>query len=91
MRIRAFATLRDVLGTNEVKIEMAENTAVRQVLRELVARYPALGKKLWDNTEKPTGQITILLNGRSLEYLKGLDSEVSNTDTLSLFPPVGGG
>ncbi len=91
MRIRAFATLRDVLGTNEVKIEMAEKTAVRQVLRELVVRYPALGRKLWDSAEKPTGQITILLNGRSLEYLNGLDSEVSNADTLSLFPPVGGG
>ena len=33
----------------------------------------------------------VLLNGRSIAFLQGLATPVSEADTLSLFPPVGGG
>jgi sulfur-carrier protein len=91
MRVRMFATLRDLLRTKEVTIEIEDETSVRQVLRRLVAAHPVLAGKLWDDNEKLTGLVTVLLNGRSLEYMNGLETTVQDDDSLSLFPPVGGG
>ena len=95
MRIRAYATLRDLLGTSKLDMTLDESagapTTAGQVLRRLAQAYPPLAGKLWADDGHLTGYITVLLNGRSIEYLRGLDTPVADDDTLSLFPPVGGG
>ncbi len=90
MNIKIYATLRDLLGTSLLCMEQPGPT-VRAVLRDLAAAYPALGAKLWDEQENLTGQVSIWVNGRSMEYLSGLDTPVRPGDNLALFPPVGGG
>ena len=70
---------------------VSHGATVGNVLDNLVERHPALGQKLWDADGRLTGYVTILLNGRSVAYLDGLESPVSDADTLALFPPVGGG
>ena len=95
MRIRAYATLRDLLGNGKFDIPLATTSgapaSVGQVMDRLVEVYPALVSKLWADDGHLTGYITILLNGRSIEYLRGMATPVTDEDTLSLFPPVGGG
>ena len=91
MRIRVYATLRDLIGTNEIEINVDGGTTVRQLLQELAERYPTLGKKLWNADGSLTGFVRVLINGRLLEYLDGLDTVVKEDDEVSLFPPVGGG
>jgi molybdopterin synthase sulfur carrier subunit len=91
MRIKAYATLRDLLGVAVMDISLDRATEIEQVLRRLVADCPAFGKKLWDENGEPTGYVTILLNGRSIEYLSGMATPVKDDDTVALFPPVGGG
>jgi molybdopterin synthase sulfur carrier subunit len=91
MRIRAYATLRDLLGTSAIILSLPGRVDIRYVLDRLVEAYPSLGGKLWDADGKWTGFVTVLLNGRSVEWLQGLDTSVADDDALSLFPPVGGG
>ncbi len=91
MRIRAYATMRDMLGTSKIEMVIGEPTPIRQVLKDLAGGCPEFGRKLWDGEGKLTGYITVFVNGRAVEYLDGLDTRVENDDTISLFPPVGGG
>ncbi len=91
MRIRVYATLRDLLGTDEITLDLDGKATAREVLRRLTAQYPALSEKLWDADGNPTGFVRVLLNGRLLEYLDGLDTPVEDRDEMGLFPPVGGG
>jgi len=95
MRIRAYATLRDLLGTSKLDLPLDASAGAAitagQVLQRLAAEYPALAGKLWADDGHLTGYVTVLLNGRSIEYLRGLDTPLADDDTLSLFPPVGGG
>ena len=91
MRIRTYATLRDLLGTSAMVLSLPGRVDVRYVLDRLVEAYPSLGGKLWDTEGDWSGFVTVLLNGRSIQWLQGLDTLVADDDTLSLFPPVGGG
>jgi molybdopterin synthase sulfur carrier subunit len=95
MRIRAYATLRDLLGTGKLDLALdpfpGTPVTVGQVLERLVQEHPPLAAKLWAEDGHLTGYITVLLNGRSIEYLQGLATPLTESDTLSLFPPVGGG
>ena len=91
MRIRTYATLRDLMGVSAVDLPLAERTTIGHVLHRLVESYPPLGHKLWNAEGQLAGFVTVLLNGRSVEYLQGLTTLVEDADSVSLFPPVGGG
>ncbi len=91
MQIRVYATLRDLLGQSRLNIPTTNTTTVGDVLECLAKEYPALDGKLWDANRNLTGFVTVLLNGRSIEYLQGLETPVTDADVMALFPPVGGG
>lgn len=91
MRIRAYATLRDLLGTGNLDRRLEAPATVGQVLRLLAADQPALAGKLWNADGSLADYVTVLLNGRSVAYLQGETTPVTDADGLSLFPPVGGG
>jgi molybdopterin synthase sulfur carrier subunit len=79
------------VGGKEIDLALAPSTTVRMVLRQLSARYPELGQKLWDEHEVMRGYVKVLKEGRDIRHLQGLDTALAEADTLSLFPPVGGG
>ncbi len=91
MQVRAYATLRDLVGQARLNIPAEDMSTVGEVLEALVAEHPALDRKLWDADHRLTGFVTVLLNGRSIQYLQGLSTPVKDTDSMALFPPVGGG
>ncbi len=91
MQVRFYANLRDLLKTSVIDLDVREAISMRDVLDRLVVCYPELHQKLWDADGKQTGYVQILLNGRPIQYLQGLDTPVQPTDNLRLFPPVGGG
>ncbi len=91
MQVRFYANLRDLLKTSVIDLDVREATSMRDVLHRLAACYPELNERLWDAEGKQTSYVQILLNGRPIQYLQGLDTPVQPTDNLRLFPPVGGG
>lgn len=91
MRIRIFATLRDLMGISAIDLPLPGTVDVGYVLDRLVEAHPMLAGKLWDADGNWSGFVTVLLNGRSVAYLSGLATPVADDDTISLFPPVGGG
>ena len=91
MHVKFYATLRDLLGTRAIDLDLAGPAPLQQVLNDLAAIYPPLRDKLWDAQGNLSSQVHIILNGRPVEFLDGLATQVAPADTLSLFPPVGGG
>ncbi len=63
---------------------------MRQVIEELLERYPQLQDELMQDGEI-SPRIHIFLNGREVRYSGGLDMVIPEDADLRIFPPVGGG
>jgi molybdopterin synthase sulfur carrier subunit len=91
MQVRIFATLRPLVGAREVEVEVRAGDTVRIVLEGLEDTYPALYERIMDEDGSIQTSIHVLVNGRSVKYLQGLDTAIGDDDRLALFPAVGGG
>ena len=78
MKVRYFATLRDLSGMEEEDFFVQETSSVEKVYSELKARHPAFSSQK---------NVLFALNERFVDP----QTKVSNDDVLAIFPPVSGG
>ena len=90
MLFRTFGPPAAVTGINQAEIDFDGSTA-RELLRELEARYEGIGKLLHPRGEELSELIYLLVNGKNILNLEGLDTPVRDGDTISLLPVTAGG
>lgn len=72
--------------------EIGGEQSVRSLLNRLCARYPRFGQIVFDiGAQELTGRVVIFFNGRTLEPAEGLETRLSDGDTLTFVPVVEGG
>jgi MoaD family protein len=92
MKINFYATYRQVVGGKTVDLPLPENVTVRQLLDEIIARYPKLRNEMLDEHGNMYPHVHILINGRDFQHLEHeLETVIAADDTVNIFPPVAGG
>ena len=89
--VNFFTTLRIFLNTNQVIIqatEMSVNELLRKSEEQVSKRF--LHKLLNQDGQILPG-VMILVNGRNILHLQGVDTIVKGGDVVAIFPPGGGG
>ena len=90
--VRAYATLKEMLPSGNLQLSAGVGT-VGELVDYLGKEFnPKLKEALLDPL---TGRLRphnkVLVNGRSINFLGGLETRLKNGDTVVLLPPVGGG
>ena len=88
--VKYFATIRKYTGEAERHLDDAP-ADLRELLTALAGRYGASFRRAVFRGGELSGEIIILVNGRNVLYLQGLDSPVKADDEVSIFPMVAGG
>jgi molybdopterin synthase sulfur carrier subunit len=92
MKVSFYATLRQVVGQKTIEFELPPGSTVRQLLDEMLRRYPALRHELLDEQGDMFSHVHIFVNGRDAPFLaNALDTEIKMDDVVGVFPAVGGG
>ena len=91
MEIEVYAMLRDVVGSKSIHIDGAPSMTVAQMLEEIFVLHPVLHGKMLDEAGNLQSSVHLLINGRDVRYLDGLETVVTPQDRIHIFPPVGGG
>ena len=87
--IHLFASFRETIGKKEITIP-AKN--IRELVESLNSRYEKIVPFLTKSTDPlMLEENLILVNGRSIWFLDGLETGLKEEDIVSIFPPIGGG
>ena len=79
VRVRVFAALREILGKEEVEVELPERTTIEGLWKQLV---------VVDDRLKPfTKSINFAIN----HDFVGKETELNPDDEVAFLPPVSGG
>jgi molybdopterin synthase sulfur carrier subunit len=74
-------------GAREVQ---TDGESVREVIDDLVDRYPALGSQLLENGDLAPF-VNVYVEGEDVRTLDGLDTAVDERATVILLPAMAGG
>jgi molybdopterin synthase sulfur carrier subunit len=75
-------------GQGEVSVE-AKN--IRELIDALEASYPGFKERLVDENGELRRFVNLYLNDEDIRFLKGIDTELKDGDTLSIVPAIAGG
>jgi molybdopterin synthase sulfur carrier subunit len=89
--VRLAATLRAAARAKEIDVPLTSGATVRDLLQAIEQTTPALAEKLLDANLQLQPGIQVLMNGRNIEWLQGLDTPVTESDDMMLLPPLAGG
>ena len=90
--VRFFTTLREITGKKEELLEFSKPASVEALLKQLSKKH---GKDfddyMFDELGDVRGHLQILVNGRSVSTMRGLKTQLNDSDQVAILPPVGGG
>lgn len=89
MKIYFFATIREYTKTKSTDIEHCKT--LRDALLKLSDIYGEKFRKKIFEGENLSKEAIILVNGRHIAHLQGLDTMLNENDEISIFPVVAGG
>lgn len=90
MRVKFFAYLRDYTNCSET--DVSATPTIGDLTRILAERYgPKLGEKLLTPEGELGAEIIIMINGRHVVHLGGIDAPLKDDDVVQIFPLVAGG
>ncbi len=87
--LKLFADLRKAGEDGVITLALGGNAAIKELLDTLKGD-PFLSDKLFENNDIRKVFI-VLVNGRRIDNLDGLETPLSDGDVVSIFPPVAGG
>ncbi len=89
IEFRAFATFRTTVGQKTFVREYDDAETVGDALDALSEEYPEMD--LFDDDGEVPEFVSILKEGSDITHVDGVETELEDGDTVSLFPPVAGG
>jgi len=89
--VRLSANLRQLAEAKEVIVSVQHGATVDDLLRALRQAYPALGARVLEADGSLKTGIQLLVDGRHIDFLQGLQSPVDLARDLFLIPPISGG
>ncbi len=92
MKVNFFATLRDIAGGKSVEFELEQGTTAQELLEAIMVRFPPMRKELMNEEGKMYGHVHFFINGRDVQFMEeDFQTKITQTDTVNVFPAVGGG
>jgi len=87
--VRIPTPLRRITG-GAPKVE-SRGATVRETLNFLVAQYPELGERIYDEGGEPRRFVNLFVDGEDIRFLSGLETAVADGAEVSIVPAVAGG
>ena len=90
--VKFVGALRHVSGAGELALDCKRDISIRALINKITKEMPALKRSLIDQQlEDPRPNALILVNGKEISVLNGLETKLKDGDEIVLVPVVHGG
>ena len=90
--VKFVGSLRHVSGVNQLALNREAGCSVKELMTKITGELPELKRSLIDpQLDDPRANALILVNGREISVLNGLNTNVKDGDEIVLVPVVHGG
>jgi molybdopterin converting factor small subunit len=90
--VRLIGSLRASAGKSTFKLKLEKAVSLRKIMTKIVEEEPKLKRVLIDpELDDPRTNALMLVNGREISVLQGLDTKLRDGDELILISVVHGG
>ena len=90
--VKFVGALRHVSGAGELALDCKGDISIRALINEITEEMPVLKRSLIDQQlEDPRPNALILVNGKEISVLNGLETKLKDGDEIVLVPVVHGG
>jgi molybdopterin converting factor small subunit len=90
--VKFVGSFRGVSGRDGLKLKFGRSVSLRTIVKKIVERLPKLKAALIDSESgEPRRTMLVLVNGREVSVLNGLETRVNDEDEVVFIPVVHGG
>jgi molybdopterin synthase sulfur carrier subunit len=90
--VRFIGAFRSFSGKNKLSIEFRDAIPLREAINKIVEQLPKLKRALIDpELEDPRPNTLILVNGKEISVLNGLETKLKDGDEVVFVPVIHGG
>jgi sulfur-carrier protein len=93
VRVSTILALKKILGQREFEISLPVGSKVKDLLRWMVDRWgDELASQIFiPGGASPLPHVRFMVNGRSIEFLNGMETVLQEGDEFLMLPLVSGG
>jgi sulfur-carrier protein len=78
-------------GQPELRLELPDGARVQDLVDDLAARWPALGRRLREDTGGLRRHVNLFVDGQDVRALAGVRSRLGEGAVVHVLPSVAGG
>ena len=87
--VRILTPLRKLTQGNEEVSAAGAN--ISEIITDLEANYPGIKARICDDNGQVRRFVNIFANDEDIRFLKNLDTEIKDSDEISIVPAIAGG
>jgi MoaD family protein len=90
--VKFIGALRGISGKERLNVKIEKEMSLKKFIEKIVEKQPALKRALIDpELEDPRPNALIIVNGKEISVLKGLETVISDGDEVVFVPVIHGG
>lgn len=92
VEVSYFSNVRALIGESGSTLELPDRSSMHDLLSSVAARYgDELREYLFTDEGGLHSHVVVILNGKGVGILDGLDTILSDGDRVAILPSIGGG
>jgi len=92
VKARFVGSLRSLSGEEIITLDLQKRQSLKEVMKRITEEKPKLAQAfVLSQPEKLRTAVLILVNGKEISVLKGLETTIKNNDELIFVPVLHGG
>jgi molybdopterin synthase sulfur carrier subunit len=93
IKVYTIMELKRICGQREFELSVPEGSTVKDLLSLMINKWgdPLSNQLYKPSTDSILPHIRLMVNGRSIEFLKGMETVLQDGDEFQMLPLVAGG